>query len=304
VLDQNYPGLRIDLKLPLTKNIIYNGIQNISPTSTNPYQDFMNAFNGICLRPADSRTTTNVLPYFQLDGTTPYSQAGIALYMHPTGTTVDTDTYEMFSFSNSYCAHFNSIYRSYSHYPVNNLIQAGKANTKYVALQNQPGASIDVVIPGISKLPKGIINKAELQFTLLPGLNSVFATTDTFFPPERLYPTGIATATYPPGTTNGEEYTIADRYPVYSTSPLTVLDGFLHPNFGTALTQTFTVDIPREVMYSLSLKNDTVHLQITGSTDFYGAFHMVAGGGNYAQAGSADTIYNAKLVVTYSQLTN
>lgn len=306
VLDVNHPGLRIPLNLPVIKNRIYNAIQNISSTSTNPFQDFMNAFNGICLRVADTRKSSGAIPYFQLDGLTDFSQAGVAMYYHPTGTTVTADSYSIFNFNTSYCAHFNSINRSYRQYPVNQLIQAGKANTQIVALQNQPGASIDVVIPRITTLPAGVINKAELQLTLLPQYNvTSTSVTDTFFAPERLYPTGIANALYPPGAGAGVAYNIADRYPLYSTSPLAVLDGFLHTGFGKGGNlQTFTIDIPREVMYSLSQKNDTIHLQVNGSQDFYGAFHMVAGGGNYGNTGTSDTLYRAKLVVTYSQLTN
>ncbi len=299
VLDKNHPGLRIPLNLPVIKKRLSNAILNISGTSTNPNQDFMNAFNGICLRVADSRNSSNAMPYFRLDGITDFSQAGVAVYYHTTGSTTDSGKYLLYNFNTSYCAHFNSISRSYSHYPVNQLLQAGKARTDIIALQNQPGASIDVVIPKIKSLPAGIICKAELQLTLLPQFNSAFATTDTFYPPIRLYPTGIANALYPPGAGAGVAYNIADRYPLYSTSPLAVLDGYLHTGFGANIHQTFTIDIPREVMYSLSMKNDTIHLQVNGSQDFYGAYHLVAGGGNYP-----DSNYRAKLIVTYSQLTN
>jgi len=304
--DANHPGLRIKLNWPVLRSHLYPALQGISTTSTNPNQDFMNAFNGICVRVADTRQTANAIPYFQLDGGTTFSTAGVILYYHATGATVDSDAIQAFSFSSAYCGHFNSIAKSYSHYPVNNLLQAGKAETKVIALQNQPGASIDLVIPGIKSLPKGVINKAELQLTLLRDQSGFYGTYDTLFAPERLYPTGIANATYPPNFGLGVAYNVADRYPIYSTSPLIVMDGFMHtfPFSLTATKQTFTIDIPREVMYSDSLKNDTLHLHIGGTEDFYGAFHFVAGGGNYGVDGTSDTLYRAKLIVTYSKLNN
>jgi len=80
-----------------------------------------------------------------------------------------------------------------------------------------------------------------------------------------------------------------------------MMDGYMH-NLNGATANTFTVNIPREVMQSIAAKNDTIHLHIAGSSDFYGAYHMVAGGGSYGRNGTSDTTYRAKFVVSYSQL--
>ena len=137
----------------------------------------------------------------------------------------------------------------------------------------------------------------------MPYQNSSYTTYDTLFSPERLYPTCIANATYPALIGSGVAYNVADRYPVYSTSPLTVMDGFMHTlTVNSKTLNTYTIDLPREVMYSIAQKNDTLHFRITGTQDFYGAFHMVAGGGKYGVAGTSDTLYRAKLIVTYSKL--
>jgi hypothetical protein len=304
ILVSHYPGLRIKLNLPVLKSHLFQGIENITATSTNPNQDFINGFNGICVRVGDTRQMANAVPYFRLDGAIPFAQAGIVVYYHPAGTTADSSSRQFYNFNSSYCAHFNNITRSYKNYPVNKLLQSSQA-TDVIALTNEPGASIDLVVPGIKSLPAGIINKAELQLTLLPGLNSTYSGADTLFAPERLYPTGVANAMFPPNVGAGVAYNVADRYPVYSTSPLAVMDGFLHPfpAVGTTpLRQTFTIDLPREVMYSIAQKNDTLHFKITGTQDFYGAFHMVAGGGNYGVNGTSDTLYRAKLIVTYSKI--
>jgi hypothetical protein len=158
-----------------------------------------------------------------------------------------------------------------------------------------------VIIPGISKLPAGIINKAELQLTLLPGYgNKIGVNGDSILlAPERLNPTGVANTTYPTGVGAGLLYNIADLYPLYSSTPINVIDGTLYnPYPGTSLAK-FTVNVPREVMASIAAKNDTIHLHLDGTQDYYGAFHMVAGGGSYP-----DSNYRAKLFVVYSKLKN
>jgi Domain of unknown function (DUF4270) len=298
VLPQNYPGLRIKLKLSTLLGHLLPAQQSL--TTTTPSATFLDAFKGICVKTADSRYPSNAIPYFQLDGNTVYTQAGILVYYHA-NTDPTKALIEPYSFSQASCATFNSVKRSYGHYPVNSLFSSTAANDQVIALQNQPGASIDIVIPGIKNLPAGVINKAEIQLTLLPAYNSIYsAGRDTLNAPERLYPTGIGNGTYPAGVTYGLGYNVADRYPLTSISPLGVMDGHLHnmTRNGTSV-QTFTVDLPREVMTSIAAKNDTIHLHLNGTQDFYGAFHMVAGGGSYP-----DSNYRAKLIVVYSKLGN
>jgi len=307
VAGADHSGLRIPINWPLFKSHLWPALAQMeSPTSTNPSQDFLNLFNGICVRPADTRKTIGAIPYFELDGVDPYSEASINVYVHPTGTVVDTDVIEAYYFNTGLCGHFNSITKSYSHYPVNNVIHSTQANQPVVALQNSPGPGIDIVIPGIRSLPKGNINKATIQLTLLPAFND----TTAFIYPENISPLGVASATYQPlGTTYaGELYTVYDRYPITSTSPLIILDGLMH-NIPTSsgssvpFTSTFLINIPREVIASIAANNDTLHYHISGTQDYYGAFHMVAGGGNYGVNGTSDTLYRAKLFVVYSKLT-
>ena len=304
ILPNNYPGLRIGLKIPALMSHLGVAQTSLTNTSTNPVGDFIANFNGICVRVADTRQSGTAMPYFQLDGADVYSEASILVYHHTTGTTTTADSFSAYYFStNNNCGHFNNITRNYSQYPVNNLIHSTAANDQIIALQNQPGPCIDVVIPGIKSLPAGVINKAELQFTLLPGTYNV----SPFFAPERLYPVGIASATYPDPIDIGAgvPYNIADRYPLTSLTPLAVMDGYIHSFTRDGIAtpvSTFTIDIPREVMSSIAAKNDTIHLHISGTQDFYGAFHMVAGGGKYGVDGTTDTVYRPKLFVVYSKL--
>ena len=291
ITGKDHSGLRIKLNMTNLMNKLSPALTGYTAAGVPTEQLFINYFNGICVRPADTRQTCTSLPYFELDGTDPYSEAGILVYYHQT---IGDTSYAQFLYDNSFCNHYNRIVSSFGHSSVNSLYQSNKANDDIVALQNQPGAGIDLKIAGISSLPQGIISKAEVQLTLLPDYNNV-----TFFGPQKVFATGIATATYPSGQglVQGEIYNLADRYPVYSLTPFNVLDGYPHTGVVPNGLTTYTIDIPREVMQAVAQKSDTIHIRINGTTDFYGAYHMVAAGGSYP-----DSNYRAKLKVVYSQL--
>ncbi len=288
---KDHAGLRVKLNLTNLMNKLTPALTNYNAGGVPTEQLFITYFNGICVRAADTRQTTTSMPYFQLDGSDPYSEAGILVYYHQA---VGDTTYAQFLYDNSYCTHYNGIVNSYGHASVNGLYQSTKANDDVVALQNQPGAGIDLKIGGIRSLPAGVIAKAEVQLTLLPNYNNV-----AYFGPQKVFATGIASATYPTGQglVAGEKYNLADRYPIYSLSPFNVLDGYPHTGVVPGGLTTYTIDIPRELMQAIAQKSDTIHLRINGTQDFYGAYHMVAAGGNYA-----DSNYRAKLKVVYSQL--
>ena len=287
----NYmPAMYIKLKLNTFLSKL-NPALAASVNAVDQSQAFINAFNGICVRPTDTRTTTKAIPYFRLDGVDNYTEAGVLLYYHYIG---DTEAVLPFYFSQGACAHFNSVTRSFSRYPLNNLFNSTQANDSIVAIGNQPGASIDVLIKGINSIPKGVvINKAELQLSLLPAYN-----TNKYSSPDQMFPDGIGSGVYPAGVIAGQTYPIADRYPLGSLSPYNVLDGYAHLIGSPAIT-TYTVDVPRELMACIANKNDTMHLHIRGTEIFYGAFRMIAGGGNYS-----DPKYRAKFNVVYSTLKN
>lgn len=284
-------GLRIRLNVGALWPKLSNA-QSVLTTSASPATDFIKQFNGICVKVANPGSANTVIPYFRLDGSNLYNQAGIVVYYHDRTTGVAAAP-ENYSFNTSYCAHFNNISKNQTSFPVNSLYTSSQANDSVIALENQPGASIDVVIPGIKSLPAGVINKAELQFTLLPH-----HTLAEYAGPEKIYPLGVANGVFPNGLSAGVAYNVADRYPLTSLSPLGVLNGYVHTFTRNGKTvQTYTIDIPRELMASIAAKNDTMHLHINGTQDFFGAFHMVAGGGSYP-----DATYKPKLFVVYSKL--
>lgn len=285
------PALRIKLNnnaLTRLNTAIYQ-----AKTATDPTTAFVSIFKGLCVRPADSRVFTKVMPYFILNGSDDYSKAGILMYYH-NSTYPDSAQHFAFSHEQSLCAHFNNITRGYSRFPLNNLFQSVQANDSIIALQNQPGATIDIKVAGLNSIPKNVvINKAEIQLSVLPSLAS-----SIFFGHDQIYPVGVGNGTWPAGTTAGDEYTVLDRWPLTSTSAYAILDGTPHTiTYGSTGITTYTIGLPREVIASIGAGNDTLHYHVRGTQLIYGAYRNIFAGGNYS-----DPRYRAKLIVVYSSL--
>lgn len=265
------------------------------------YSAFLTAFPGICVKAANPNQTSHVLPYFRLDPTDIaqdfYTAAGIAFYYH-SSSLPDSPVVNPIAFNTTYCAHFNSIFRDYRNYPVNALFQSYQQNPhtsdSVIALQNQPGAALDLKVYGIKAIPMCVVNKAELDITVVSTNNPT--ADNTFFQPSELYPLGI--------DSNGIAYTIADRYPLTSISPLAVLDGYPQTftySVGPITVTTYVLNMPREVQAAIVAKRDTLHLHINGTQDYYGAYRLVAGG-NKAGTQRGGYPYWVNLRVVYSKI--
>ena len=286
------PALRIRLDKTATWTRIKSAVA-LGASSTDPASAFVNNFLGVCVRTADARKFNTVLPYFNLSGSDDYSRAGILVFYHSLDAP-DSARHFAFSHEQSLCAHFNNITRSYSRFPLNKLMNSTQANDSIVALQNQPGATIDVKISGLNSIPKNVvINKAEIQLSLVPGLNS-----SKFFPHDQIYPLGVGDGTWPAGVTAGAEYTVQDRYPLGSTTPYNILDGAPHNiGYGSTTVTTYKIGIPREVISSIGAGHDSLHYHVRGTQLYPGAYRAIIAGGNYS-----DPRYKAKLIVVYSSL--
>lgn len=291
----NYaPAMRLKLHTHEIMSRLSYAIGVGAASTTSASTAFVEAFKGICVRPSNLLQYNKVLPYFVLNGSDDYTRAGVLVYFH-TVTYPDSVQHLAFSHDQSVCAHFNNVTRSYSRYPVNNLFNSTQANDSIIAIQNQPGAAVDLKVYGLlSKIPKDVvINKAELQISLISPLNS-----SVFFPGDQIYPVGIGSGTFPAGVTAGGEYTVLDRFPLTTTSVYKVLDGTPHTiNYGSTGITTYTIGIPREVISSIAAGNDTLHYRIRGTQVLYGAYRLLAAGGNYS-----DIRYKAKLIVVHSSL--
>lgn len=284
-----HPGLRLRLNLETLNSRLLPALTAI--TGNDDPANFHNIFKGVCVKVADSRESTTAYPYFRLNGTDDYSGAGILVYYHTNGAS-DTLS-ERYFFDGSNCGFFNNVSRSNGHSPVSKLLSSTSANDSIIAIQNQPGPGLDIVIPGLSSLPEGVIVKAQLQLPLLPGYVD-----DRFRSITRMYPLRISNGTYPAGTDAGAAYQVSDRYPLTDTSAFFVMDGRIRTinRDGTDIS-SYIIGLPREISSCIAAKNDTLHLRINGTQDFVGAFRSVLGGGNHP-----NPLYKAKLFVVYSRL--
>ncbi|GAA4467520.1 hypothetical protein GCM10023093_23590 [Nemorincola caseinilytica] len=285
------PGLRIRLKLPTLLDKLMPALTDATNSTGDKNAAFLSKFKGVCVRVADTRGTSGVLPYFRLDGSTDnYSGAGILVYYHSNTGAADT-LVQRYYFNANTCGFFNNVSRSYGHYPVNTLITSAQANDSVLGVQNVPGANIDIVIPGLKSLPSGVINKAEIQLAVLPWHKN-----DKYSAVDRLFPIRINNGIYPAGSVPGTNGQVLDIYS--GASPFQVINGTLNTidRDGTAV-NVYSVNLPREVMASRKAGNDTLHLHLTGSQVYTAAFRAILGGGAHP-----NSLYRAKLFVVYSSL--
>lgn len=273
------PHLRISLS-----EAFKNEFSNALAYDTS-YIAFTKQFKGLYLVVTDSAASSaRSLPYFRLNGTAAvYGSAALLAYTGGKDSPV-----VQFPYLENYAAHFNRIRRNWVGYPITNLLDKSVTQS-YLAMQNAPGAVIDLRLPFIHKLPKNVvINKAEITFTMVnyPGQSTMDDV--RFFGPARLYPQGI--------NTSGGQYTIADRYPV-NDQQLEFMDGT--PTTAVVGGQTLTtykLNIPREVQQAIIANNQGLHLRIGGTVNFPAAYRLVVAG-----RGFADNAYRPKINIIYSK---
>jgi hypothetical protein len=249
---------------------------------------FLSLIKGLYIRANDTGNTTNKrVPYFLLTGSADYMRASIALYYQENGNTAaDSVRASFLNFITNGTVHYNYITRNYTS-QLQQYFQSIIKSDEVIAMQNEPGAALDIRIPNLKNLPIGLINKAQLVITQvkIPGDMS-----DVFTTPSRIYPVGV--------DTTGLSYTILDRLPLTSSSPLEFMDGTAHsvtmPN-GTVTTQYF-INIPREVQSAIVNRKKELHLRINGTVTYPAAYRLLAGGSN------SDKYYKIRLNIVYSKI--
>lgn len=278
------------LRIPLDSAFI-SKLANATNTDNT---SFINSIPGIYVV-ADSVKGGKALTYFRLndDGSgTNYSRAGILVYCKQSG--LSSDTIFSFYHNTAACAHYNTVTRNYAAASlVQSMLNSTAKSDSIVLLQNQPGMAIDLKICNITHLIKAdgkipLINQAELCFPVKGTGNTTLD--NLFYLPNILNINGI----YTPSTNQDSTYTIADLYPIGSTSALGLVDGTQHNVNGI---NTYILNIPRELQNALINHKDTIHVRINGTREFYGAYRTVIGGAN-----NNDPNYRLKLKVVYSKL--
>ena len=244
------------------------------------YDSFTQQFPGLYIMADSNRAGASSLPYFRLNGSSDlYGAAALLAYVN------GSDTAVQFPYSETYAAHFNRIRRNYGGgAPIASLLDTTVLQ-QTVAMQNAPGATIDLQLPFIQDLPRNvIINKAEITFVQVPtGQDDA-----KFFGPARLYPQGL--------NLSGGQYTIADRYPINDAS-LAFMDGTPSSTTRNGTTVTvYRLNIPREVQQAIVANNGGLHLRIGGTVNFPAAYRVVLGG-----RGNTNPTYRATLNIIYSK---
>ena len=250
----------------------------------NDAASFLAYFNGIYLE-ADPRSNGAAIPYFYIDGSTDYTRAGVLFYYHVAGDT--TSRTVAFPYTSGTCAHFNHVVTNFRGSRAEPIIGAAANNTNPLLLQNLPGCMMDVYVTGIRSSPfytsTSLINKAQL----IVSRQSNTLEDEVYSSPYRIYPIGIDAI--------GATYTIADGYPITSTAPLAFIDGTKRDPDGVSPNTHYLLNMPRELQAAIKAGKDTLHLHITGTTDFPGAFRLVAGGSdNSATKIRFNVVYSKK----------
>lgn len=251
-------------------------------------QTFLSYFKGIYVK---SETPANSIPYFRLTGNDMFSKAGIMLYYHTINSNGSiTDTLKVLypydpDASQTKTAYFGKIQRDFSGSQIQSLTSSVQLSDPVVALQSQPGASLEITIPYVKNLPKCVVNKAEL---VINQIGSPFD--ELFLSPNRIYPMILEE--------NGTLRQVTDREPLTSTTALYFIDGNKRLSMVDGkLTNQYVLNFPRELQRAIVEQKNNLKLRINGIQTFAGAHRVVLAGGNYTQPA-----LRAKLNVVYTKL--
>lgn len=275
------------MRLKLTNDFVTRIKNDAGGVNFSDNEKFLDYLKGIYIEP-ETNQNGRAIPYFFLDGSTDYTRASIAFYFREDSDPNKTKTV-FFNFTKTDCAHYNHITRNYTGTQAKTyfdlLNSAPNTADDLVLLQNEPGAAIDLRIQKLQSLPKEVINKAQLIFYKVKTNED-----DVFTEPNQIYPVGV--------NIDGTTYTIRDREPVSSPTPLALIDGKKRTlTIGSTSVSAYIINIPREVQKAITEGKDELHLRINGTQTYPGAYRLVAGGRNYN-----DVNYRIKFNVTYSKL--
>lgn len=256
------PHIRVKLSSTFLQKII-----NASPDDNlNTYANFLDYFKGFCIEPT-STTTGNALFYFQMISAytaTNYNRVNVLFYYTEDSTVNSVSFY----YDPTYAARYNKITRNYSGTPTEAFFNSTNQSDSVLIIQNEPGATADIVIPYIKNLPKRPVNKAELIITKYSFIGD---NADIYSGAARLYPQRVED--------DGTLSPILDRYPLTITDPLVFIDGTQQSVTVAGITFTqYKLNIPREVQSAIVEEKDSLHLRIGGASGYPGAYRLIGGG--------------------------
>jgi hypothetical protein len=249
----------------------------IAQNSTVPA--FVEAFKGLYIEADASRGS--FLPYFNFQGgLTEYQRAGITVYY---GNSANPDSGRVsFFFNKDFSGIYNYIRRDYTGTPAYNALFGAASDPSLLYLQSKPGASIDIRFPNLSSLPVAVYNRASLTLTQIDT-----GGTAAFFPPNQLLVTKI--------NEDGSQSSIADRLPESNEEGAAFVDGRLRTVLiGGVIINQYIINFPLELQRTRSAGKDALHLRLNATTNFPGAFRLLAGGRTAAN-------WKVKVAINYSR---
>jgi Domain of unknown function (DUF4270) len=269
------PQLRIKLDTNLARMLV-----NIKDTADyKSYAAFIKYFKGLYITPSDTNSG-NMLGYFD------YTLAKISIY---TRNAIGTDsTIYAYGFDLASCVHHNKITRNhFQNSPlISDFMNSGNVKGDSILfLQSDAGSTIEVNMPYLADFNNVIVNKAELEFTVLASNNLV---KDSLYRTVALMrATGI--------NAQNVDYLLQDDYFVNSNGAIVkvVNDGFrtLETENGVKVYK-YRISLTKTFQKAISSKNNALRIRLIGFNGLLGSGRSMLGGTNrFAQKAKINLIY-------------
>jgi hypothetical protein len=255
------PQIRFSLDTNFARTILS---QDTSVYKT--YKAFVDWFGGLYITPADTNNG-NMLGYFQYDATK------LQIYTHKGAT--DSTVYE-YTFDGNNCAHQVQLKRNYvdNSPTINNFLNTtNPKGDSLFFIQSEGGNSVVLTFPTLGTLPNCIVNKAEIEFTIITDAST--ALKDSVMRPVSLIrASGI--------NSSGVDYLLKNDY-TESTNGIskTVNDGFRSSETINGVTYTkYKITITKTIQEAISTQKNDLKLRIIGLNGLIGSGRSLVGGTN------------------------
>lgn len=271
------------LRIKITDNDFIQKMYDSTSQYTD-YPTFLSWFKGLYVEPDTTAGTPGTsLAYFQLDGSSYYTTAGLLFYKKDS-------VISQFAYNTTNCAHSMWVKRNYTGYPVAPYYSPSRTDDSIIMIQNEPGAAGDIQITNLQHINqvigKSLINKAQVLITKV----DVVSPSTIYTAPSRIRVTGVDDF--------GTYYYIADNYPLSNSSTNDFIDGTAKTVTVGAFTVTqYSINFPRELQKSLIQGRSNLHLRINGTQTYPGAYRLIAGGKS-----NSNGSYKLQINVIYSKI--
>jgi hypothetical protein len=268
------PQLRIKLDTNFARQIV-----NLKDTAElKTYAKFIEWFKGLHLKMADTNSG-NILGYFD------YNAAKINLYTRKAF--VGTKRNDVFSFVGQNCVHHAKITRNYSQNNpwITPFLNGNNPNgDSLLFLQSDAGSTIELTFPHYAKMPNAIINKAEIEFTIVGSGN---VNKDNLYRQVALTrATGINAL--------GVDYLLSADYVLSNNGIVKVVDDGYKTveNIGGVDVYKYKLSLTKTMQRTLSEQNNALKIRIVGLNGLLGSGRSLIGGTNrISQKAKINIIY-------------